>query len=152
MLFTVRSDFLISRAIIFCVILGLAATSFSTAASSKVQFLPFGSFLHFPGGYENYGFSVHSFLQRADFQKFVPNKRSLLKSLENSCCNLPCLSTAENMFTMSVRKMTAEPMLRVRCIRFRRSIWKKFCLPRWGGCSVHRRCWHGFAMKTLPEF
>ena len=20
------------------------------------------------------------------------------------------------------------------------------------GCSVHRRCWHGFAMKILPEF
>ena len=29
------------------------------------------------------------------------------------------------MFTMSVRKMTAERMPRVRCIVFRRSIWNQ---------------------------
>ena len=59
--------------------------------------------------------------------------------------------TAENMFTMSARKMSAERMQRVRRIVSRQSIWKRYCLPRLGGCFALRRYWLGFAMKTLPE-
>ena len=70
----------------------------------------------------------------------------------DSLLSLNLLEAAENMFTMSARKMTAEPMLRVWCIVFQRSIWKRYCLPKWSGCSVHRWYWLGFAMKTLLEF
>ena len=41
------------------------------------------------------------------------------------------------MFTMSVRKMTAEQMPRVRCIGFRRSIWKRYSVvPYTGGVGT----------------
>ena len=72
-------------------------------------------------------------------------------------CNAPMFTskavkkTAENMFTMSARKMNAEQMPNVLCIVSRQSIWKRYCLPRLGGCFALRQYWLGFAMMSLPE-